>query len=382
VYSDVMVSWVGASEFSYMNQPLIPEFQNPSQDLIGFGPSGAVGTIGGPFGAFPAMLNFTTTGAYPAPSGPFPAGLVQFPLGYAKRDFPLPYSEQASVEVEHALGHDFYASVGYQWVHGLRMPVYFSINGLPAGFDATGRQLFTPADPNFGFVLYVTPNGYSIYNAGTASVRKAMSHNFNFLANYTWSKSIDVATTVNLPNTPQNYLNPNEDRARGDNDVRHRFTMAFLAQTPKDTNVLLRNFKASILLSAQSGRFFTINWAGPDLNGDGFTFNDRVGNIPRNTYRGPGYFNTDLRIQRDLPVTERVKASLSAEFFNLFNRTNILDLNHSYLSDSPIGDFNTPIPRFYGDGITDNGAGGTSSFGTPQFTAPARQIQFSARFTF
>src|SRR5205823_2601996 len=37
VYSDVMVSWIGASEFTYMNQPLLPEFKNPSQSLIGFG---------------------------------------------------------------------------------------------------------------------------------------------------------------------------------------------------------------------------------------------------------------------------------------------------------------------------------------------------------
>ena len=43
VYSDVMVSWIGASEFSYMNQPLLPEFSDPTNQLIGFGASGAVG---------------------------------------------------------------------------------------------------------------------------------------------------------------------------------------------------------------------------------------------------------------------------------------------------------------------------------------------------
>src|SRR5207244_7513596 len=32
VYSDILVSWVGASEFSYMNQPFLPEFKNRSEE--------------------------------------------------------------------------------------------------------------------------------------------------------------------------------------------------------------------------------------------------------------------------------------------------------------------------------------------------------------
>src|SRR5256885_15043854 len=60
-----------------------------------------------------------------------------------------------------------------------------------------------PADPTFGFVLYVKPIGFSLYDAGTLSLRKAFSHHFNFLANYTYSKSIDIATTVNLPRSEE-----------------------------------------------------------------------------------------------------------------------------------------------------------------------------------
>src|SRR5256885_6478777 len=55
----------------------------------------------------------------------------------------------------------------------------------------------------FGFVLYVKPIGFSLYDAGTLSLRKAFSHHFNFLANYTYSKSIDIATTVNLPRSEE-----------------------------------------------------------------------------------------------------------------------------------------------------------------------------------
>jgi hypothetical protein len=102
------------------------------------------------------------------------------------------------------------------------------------------------------------PDGF-IYNAGTVSLRKAMSHHFNMLMNYTYSKSIDIATTVNLPNTPENYLDPRLDRAVGDNDVRHRFTLAFLTETPKEWPLLARDFKLSFLTNLQSPRRFSIN---------------------------------------------------------------------------------------------------------------------------
>src|SRR5713101_7479383 len=68
VYSDILVSWVGASEFSYMNQPFLPEFSNPSKNLIGFGPSGAVGEAPIPPLLRADFINFATTGTYPSPT--------------------------------------------------------------------------------------------------------------------------------------------------------------------------------------------------------------------------------------------------------------------------------------------------------------------------
>ena len=393
VYSDVLVSWVGASEFTYMNQPLVPEFANPSQNLIGFGPSGAVGAcdpnlVPGACVPFPGTLrgdfmNFVANGSYPAPNA-----LQQYPLGYAKKDFPQPLSEQASLEVEHEIGKGFFATLGYQWMHAMRLPVYSSINGDCPGHNEancphlpSGQEVFSgPADPNFGFVLYVKPMGFSLYNAGTVSVRKAFSHHYNFLTNYTFSKSIDIATTVNLPNTPLNYLHPELDRAVGDNDVRHRFTLALLAETPKAWNVAVRDFKFSVLTSLQSPRHFTINAAPPqgDLNGDNFTFNDRMANVPRNSYVGDVYHSVDLRVQREFPITERVKAAASLEAFNVFNRSNVEEINHLYVTPSPVGDFVGPVPQKYGDHITDV----TGTFGSPKFVAPARQMQVSLRFNF
>lgn len=53
-----------------------------------------------------------------------------------------------------------------------------------------------------GFTLEASPTGYSIYHAGTLSVRKPFAQPYTILANYTYSKSIDISTDIQLTDTP------------------------------------------------------------------------------------------------------------------------------------------------------------------------------------
>jgi hypothetical protein len=367
-YSDVMVSWQGASAFTYMNQPILPGFSNPSNNFVGLGPSGIVG-VDGPFLASQAFSVFAHTGSYPSPSE-----LLQFPLGYAQRKFPNAYAEQVNLEIENEVARDLFVSVAYQYVHALKLPLYFSINGIPSGTLPSGVQTFTPADTNFGFALLASPSGYSIYHGGTVSIRKPFAHHYSLLANYTFSKSIDLATDVQLTDTPMDYLKPNLDRALGDNDVRHRFVMTLQAESPQTWPAAFRDFTFSMLNSLQSPRYYTI-YAGFDVNGDGYPFSDRVGNIGRNTYRGDASYTTDLRLLREFAVRERVKAEASAEVFNVFNRPNVNAIDTVYGGAT----FTGPIPRQFGDGI---GSLANPTFGSPSYVAPARQVQLALRFNF
>ena len=367
-YSDVMVSWQGASAFTGMNQPLLPDFANQSNNLVGLGVSGIVG-VDGPFLASQAFSNLAHNGVYPAPNT-----LLQFPLGYVRRKFPNAYAEESSLEVENEVAKDLFVSVGYQFVHALDLPVYNSINGVPNGTLPDGVQSFAPADPNFGFALEATPTGYSIYHAGILSVRKLFAHHYSFLANYTYSKSIDLATDVQLTDTPMDYLNPRLDRGLSENDMRHRLVLTFLAESPNTWNRLLRNFKFSMLNSLQSPRYYTI-FAGFDVNGDGFPFSDRVGNIGRNTYRGDSSYTTDVRVQRVFSLGERLKAEASAEIFNLFNRQNVNAIDTVYGAATFAG----PVPQKFGDGVS---SPANPTFGTPSFVAPARQAQLAVRLNF
>ena len=367
-YSDVMVSWQGASAFTYMNQPILPEFANPSSSLVGLGPSGIVG-VNGPVLASQAFATFTHTGVYPAPSA-----LLQFPLGYAPRKFPNAYAEQANLEIENEVTKGLFVTAGYQFVHALKMPLYLSINGVPSGTTASGVQAFTTADPNFGFTLMASPSAYSIYHAGTLSVRKPFAHHYSILGNYTFSKSIDLATDVQLTDSPMDYLNPQLDRALGDNDVRHRFVLALLGESPSSWNPALRNFKVAMLNTLQSPRYYSV-FAGFDVNGDGFPFSDRVGTLGRNTYRGDPSYTTDVRAQRIFQLGEHLKVEASAEVFNLFNRPNVNGIDTVYGSDVFLG----PVPWRFGDGI---GSPANPTFGTPSFVAPAREVQLALRLKF
>ena len=366
-YSDLMVSWQGSSPFTVLNNPLAPYLDAPD-GIVGLGRSGVVG-VSGPVLSAQALSAFVKTGQYPAPSE-----LQQFPLGYIQRKFPNDYAEHAGLEIENQLGAGWFLTMGYQFIHALNLPVYYSINGVPDGTLSDGRQAFQPADPSFGFALMARPGGYSIYHAGILSVSKNFAKHYSVLANYTWSKSIDIATDVQLTDTPQDYLDPNADRSVGDNDIRHHATLSFLAESPDQWPVALRNFKLSMLNTLQSPRYFSI-LAGFNVNGDGFPFSDRTGTVGRNSYRGASYYDSDLRLQRVFRATEPLSVDASVESFNLFNHRNVQSIDQVY--GAP--DFAGPVPHYFGDGVTspDN-----PTFGTPNFVGPARQLQASLRVIF
>src|SRR5580698_350972 len=187
-YSSTVNGWHGASAFTNMNQPLLPEFADPANDLVGFGPAGMVGTAG-PVLAGAAFSNFAHNGVYPSPKI-----LQQFPLGFVKREFPKDYSEQTNVEIANDLGDKWHLTLGYHYLHAIHLLSSNTINGIPDGLLSDGRQKFAPADKGFGFALFATPTGWAIYNAGTFGLRRDLANHFSMMANYTYGKSIDVAT--------------------------------------------------------------------------------------------------------------------------------------------------------------------------------------------
>jgi hypothetical protein len=88
------------------------------------------------------------------------------------------------------------------------------------------------------------------------------------------------------------------------------------------------------------------------------------GNITRNSFRGPSFWNSDISLFKNFQITERLKGQFRFETFNTFNHINL---------DNP-------------DGCVDCGTGGRIT-DTPNFLFPlspqaTRQMQFAFRLDF
>ena len=303
-----------------------------------------------------ATCIFTTTGVVPA--APMVGGLIN--PGFRDNKGGLlrtPYSEQASLEISHEGG---VITVGYLYVHALKLAAHTGllngvqtgtlINGVSGPGRGPGRQ--TRLRPTLGGRIfpelgdfYVTDDiGYPSITAGRSRSRSGSRAGSSFHGSYTFSKTINNAESVaNLADLPEG-PNIGTERAVSRQTVPHRFTLAFVSQIPEMG--FLGKFKFSSLLSVQSGRRFNI-FAGSDANGDG-NRSPTARQSGRNTLEGPGFASFDMRVAREFRLNERVTAEFSGDFFNLFNRTNITDLNTVFgattitAQPNPVLGFNTP----------------------------------------
>jgi len=298
-----------------------------------------------------ATCIFTSTGVTPA--APVVGGIVNpgFRHSLSGR-MRTPYTQQASLEVSHELGGGVAVSASYLYVHGLKIGTVTGIlNGVQTGTLPSGKPVFARAAGGRRFLelgdFYANDDiAFSIHHGGTFEIEKRFARGFSFHGSYTFSRTINnsdsVANLADLPEGPD----ISAQRAISRQSVPHRFTLAFVSQIPQSAPVL-GDFKFSSLLTAQSGRFYNV-FAGSDANGDGNPLSDRPGALGRNTLEGPGFASFDLRIARQFRFNERVSAEFSADFFNLFNRVNVTDLNTVYggidlsVAPNPILGFNTP----------------------------------------
>jgi outer membrane receptor protein involved in Fe transport len=259
-----------------------------------------------------------------------------------------PYAEQASLEISHEMGGGVAVTVGYLYVHGLKLAAHAGmLNGVQTGTLPSGKPVFGGRRfPELGDIYVTDDIGFSIHHGGTFEVEKRFARGFSFHGSYTFSKTINnsdsVANLADFAEGPD--INP--ERAVSRQNVPHRFTLSFVSQIPQSVAVL-RNFKLSTLLTAQSGRQFNV-FAGQDANMDGNPLPDRPGVLGRNTLKGPGFVTFDMRVAREVQFNDRISAEFSADFFNLLNRINVTDLNTVYggidlsVPPNPVLGFNTP----------------------------------------
>jgi hypothetical protein len=228
-----------------------------------------------------------------------------------------------------------------------------------------------PAFPNcvpFSDMPANSSSGSSVYHALTVNLRKRFSHNFEFLASYTWSHAIDDSTDLQSPLEPQDNNNPNADRSNSLFDQRHRFVFSGVYQSGRMgegfARKLFSNWTIAPIIEAVSGRPFNII-TGEDSNFDFSTPTDRprtatqgeidsctqelaapskfsptgfllpacfldgtvLGNLGRNAGTKPYNLFTDLRIAKRIPLGDRLALEGIMDAFNIINKFNVTDVN-------------------------------------------------------
>ena len=280
-------------------------------------------------------------------------------------NFQTPHTEQANIGVQQEFGSRIVASASYEYVHGINEIRSLDVN-LPAPtitdypiYNDTGSVFLGMAQvasfatwqttpsltcpyppcinpvqrpiPQLGTINSFQSESSSIYNGLTVSVKRLLSHGMYFQVGYTLAKAMDDgpdALVVGRPGNVQNSYLATAEWGPSTNDERHRFVAAWVAEpkfklTNGTLSALANHWKLSNVVTAGSGRPLNATIAG-DPNGDANIYNDRLPGYIRNAFMGPNYFSTDVRLTRIVKCGERAVWNISAESFNLFNRTNAM----------------------------------------------------------
>jgi hypothetical protein len=329
--------------------------------------------------------------------------------GTVERNSKIPYSEQASFEIDREFGKGLVLNVGYLFVSAHHQVRAENLNVCPQGGATTGLYTCAPAGaplPGFpsgkanfsgvlipvGLIYYTDNSGNSVYHGATVSVTQRAGQYFRLNANYTFSKTLDDGTFTTFVSTPQNLYNRSAERANSNQDVRHRFIGNFTATGPKES--FLRQTELSGIVTLQGARPFTA-FVGFDANNDTNPVTDRVGNSARNTYWGDKFQAVDLRILQYFKFREKQRIDVALDMFNSFNRPNVNEVTSVYGTYNYCG---SQVPVRYKDAASLNiqrnptsfigscpAAGPpfpNTSFGAPRVMFNPRQFQLSLKYSF
>ncbi|HKG46579.1 MAG TPA: TonB-dependent receptor [Pyrinomonadaceae bacterium] len=285
-------------------------------------------------------------------------------------------------------------------------PNYFLAQGVSNGLitpavlnSQLAGTLRTPgAISPFGSINAQTSDGNSTYNALNVDLKKRFSNNFQFLASYTWSHSIDDSSDLQTLLLPQDNRNFGAERADSLFDQRHRFVFSGVIASPSSWakaggfHRALSNFTIAPIFEISSGRPFNI-LSNQDTNNDQSNQTDRPSVLDDGTLCVPGtfgcallvtngvftsgslarnmglthrYMSLDLRLARLVPIGERLRLELIAEGFNLFNRFN----------EAAASPFIDDVRAF------NQRAGNGRYFSRPTAAFDPRQFQFGLKLNF
>jgi hypothetical protein len=269
----------------------------------------------------------------------------------------------------------------------------------------------TRANPYVGDGLQWFDQGTSSYHALNVSLTKRISRGFTFKSNYTYGKVMDYNSAILAPsagNEPGRFVSPyyrRLNRGVGSFSLLHQFNTNFSYQVPFGSGQRFGNGASGVMDKLIGGWQWnsSVRWeggfpftplAGSNTSGTGDSSNSDVpswnpnfkgpvilgkpdqwfdprafvlpaqgtfGNVARGSLRGPGLFNIDTSLFKNVRIGETLKVQFRTEAFNVLNHPNFA----------------------YPNEVVFSGSNYSSSAGVISTTATfSRQIQFALKLLF
>ncbi len=288
----------------------------------------------------------------------FPVALPSSAFAYQK-DLRTAYTQQWNVNVQQEIGRNRVLEVAYAGSKGTKLLGARDINQpAPSPQQPNLRPL-----PQFDDINLLESRGNSNYHSLQTRFQQHLHHGLTAVASYTWSKSIDDASSffssAGDANYPQDSRNTRLERALSNFDARHRMALSYSYDLPLGKGRLRGGWQTFGIWTFQSGRPFTVALLSDFDNSNtgrsilGFGANDRpdvlrnpklenptahrwfdtaafapapfgsFGNAGRNILTGPGYQNINVSLLKNTAISESANLQFRAEAFNLLNHTNL-----------------------------------------------------------
>ena len=299
-----------------------------------------------------------------------------------------PYAQNWNLSIERTLGSDYLLDLRYIGTKGTHLPRFIEAN--PVIYNASSNvsnsnemREHSTCDSSgvcdYGSVGLLANITNSTYHALQVAFSKQYSNGASFLASYTFSKSLDYISTLNVAGSAPTLVAGENDLAQNPFDLaaehgpslfdaRHRFVFSGTWALPSwqlgpaAARFLVNGWQLNTIANLSSGTPFTVydsanvaqQGSAPEItgfyssrpnliadpnSGQPNTANQWItrapfqqldptiqagefGNEGRNVVRGPGIETVDLSLFKYFNIDETRRIQFRAECFNLFNHAN------------------------------------------------------------